>query len=994
MLPLPLSRSIRCVRRIVLSAVLASAATYDLQGQQITATADGFTASTRAIEITLSKGAITRVVNRLTGEVHTAAPSAPASSSSWMPRGMLCVPTGSGGLNSVQTLHSQWGSHPIYGAQLAESIARIARAPGPASSVTCTVLRQGAIRCVYRGLTDGQRVFPNDTLTIDAVADQKSGQIEISASAQSAADDVVGVMVPVVNLGPGHAVYVPSFGGMRYSPTELASKRLFSLDRAPFVEAPVLVAEGNAGSIGLWVEDASFAPFHTFFGGDGTTSALGIEAANYMPIAGTRSTRLARWRIAAFRGGWTAALAPYRDWYTRAFATEIARRNEAPWPRDISVIVDRLNRDNVTSGRLAKSVNPANVLIHEWSPRAASFDTMLPDWTPASPFVSLVQDAHARGFKVMGYVNSHCVNFGSPVFVRDGIERFALTRRVASLSHAGDTPKTFANATRGEILYLDPLSPGWRRYHAEQMAAWRAATGADANYEDTAGTAGDFGNGTVAGLRGALGGTAQFRDLLESNPVPMATEFAADHMAFASTWVLRYVQAWGSAAERERWESALRPMTTLLFGGAARAWVPTYAVETEDQKWNLVACSDALGGVAQLNASAGMLECRSGMAFHLSERAQLFSRLGLVPDLAPWPRDAGTLCVYRDREGRLYRYRVRDGIQELVDPQGKPLYQRIKAMAKVDSTLRIPGWPAYTDTSSIALDPGAMYALSASAPEPPLIQIDKCPDDACITRYIETPDFVLVTFNSNGRRLGEQTLGVLARGTAFVEAMLRDSRGSVIHRTSALAKGARLDLRVSGPTDLLLLRRAMNPIASPSRATPSVALAPSPLLGRYVSATTGIERGGAFSPPHAVTWGLVGSGLRTQFRFTAGGGDSEITFDHLLVPPSSTSSIEFTVRNTQMKYGNGCECRVYINGRKVFTEDLGPRRDAAGALLWDTSARICRVPLGAHATKPIVLTIAIWGKGDENSDEVWLSEAKLIGDAAQSSQSTTIAIVP
>jgi hypothetical protein len=216
-------------------------------------------------------------------------------------------------------------------------------------------------------------------------------------------------------------------------------------------------------------------PSTPYFGGDGTASALGIEAANYMPLAGARNTRLARWRIAAFRGGWTSALVPYRDWYTRTFATEIARRDAVRWPRDIAVIVDRLRRDGMTLGRLAKTVNPASVLIHEWHPRAASFDTMLPDWTPASPFLSLVQDAHALGFKVMGYVNSHCVNFGSPVFVRDGIDRFALTRRVASLSHAGDTPKTFANATRDEILYLDPLSPGWRRYHSDQMTAWRTA---------------------------------------------------------------------------------------------------------------------------------------------------------------------------------------------------------------------------------------------------------------------------------------------------------------------------------------------------------------------------------------------------------------------------------------------------------------------------------------------------------------------------------------
>ena len=64
---------------------------------------------------------------------------------------------------------------------------------------------------------------------------------------------------------------------------------------------------------------------------------------------------------------------------------------------------------------------------------------------------------------------------------------------------AGDP---FAGIADGQILYGDPLSARWRAYHGAQMREWNRVTGTDANYEDTAGCAGDFGNGEVDGLAG------------------------------------------------------------------------------------------------------------------------------------------------------------------------------------------------------------------------------------------------------------------------------------------------------------------------------------------------------------------------------------------------------------------------------------------------------------------------------------------------------------
>ena len=119
-------------------AALALAAS-SANAQRVAVTADGFTASTNSIEITVSSGAVTRVLNKLTGETHTS----PVARSPWMPRGVLAMPETATGAQAVQTLHLEWGSHPIYGnTQLGESIARIARYPG--QTTTCTVSRTAA----------------------------------------------------------------------------------------------------------------------------------------------------------------------------------------------------------------------------------------------------------------------------------------------------------------------------------------------------------------------------------------------------------------------------------------------------------------------------------------------------------------------------------------------------------------------------------------------------------------------------------------------------------------------------------------------------------------------------------------------------------------------------------------------------------------------------------------------------------------------------------
>jgi hypothetical protein len=151
----------------------------------------------------------------------------------------------------------------------------------------------------------------------------------------------------------------------------------------------------------------------------------------------------------------------------------------------------------------------------------------------------------------MAYVNTYCVNTESPKVVANKIPSFALTRKWFGIHQWGDPPVEWATAVPGQLLYLDPLAPGWRDFHVREVQEWARVTRTDANYEDVASIAGDSGNGTVAGMMGAEGGTAMFQALLARNgSVPMATEHVADHMAFASRWPMRLPQRWGDDAQR------------------------------------------------------------------------------------------------------------------------------------------------------------------------------------------------------------------------------------------------------------------------------------------------------------------------------------------------------------------------------------------------------------------------------------------------------------
>lgn len=956
-----------------LGAGLCSAAT-----GKVTLGARSFTLTTPRLEATVCDGVVVSITDLGSGEVHADAALADCP----MPTGLGHL---TGNPRGMAALHSPWGNQQMNQDLPPGQSSPTMHRPGPASQYQAVPIQDG-VRATWTGLTNGAQEFPEESLTLEAWVDAASGQMHMRAAGSSPAGGCYGLQVPLANLHPDHAFYVPSFGGVRYD--QSARPGLITLGGTPFWEAPVVAVEGRKSSLGLWIEDDAFRPSFFFMNWSGKSFSLAIESLQYMPYEELTAAQSATWRLDSFAGGWVDAMTPYRRWYAAAFAPELAARAAVTWADRIRVIVDHCTYTDEALRQMASLFDPETVLFHEWNARAPEFDHDLPDWTPRAGYPQRVARLQQYGFRTMAYVNTYCVNYNSAVFQRDRIAEFGLTRRSGGLWDYTKPSQSFATAKDGQLLYLDPLSPRWRAYHTDMMIQWRKDSGTDANYEDVGGTAGDFGNGTVAGKAGAQGGTEQFRELLRRNPgVPMASEYAPDHMAFAVRWPLRYQQVWGNDATRTWWMEHQRPVSAYIHGPLARPWIPVINAEGDVKRHVVVACADALGGLAQLSGTEEELRATSGMPYHMRSRAQLFASRQLTPVFPSERWAPGVACHYQDRDGRRYVYSADVTRQEMAGPDGQPLYQRVTGLNQLDTALTLPGWPAAAPGRIMGLNPEIRYALQRGGHDRTRVQVTDLPAGIRISRYESTPQrtvLVLAGVNDQSPREGRVTLRANRK---FVQVILNDKAAECLPwDDKAKAPAGDLAYTTPFPAHFVLVEGAA--------AAPKVGeyFGDGKEKARYIAVATGLERGGELEVVHHARFTPPGEAAACPMFLLNGGGECEVVLDYLVAVPTATSSLQVFVRNAQTKYGNGAIPRLYVNGRVVREKDLGPvgpnpnwkaGDDPYTKRLWDTDYRRWTVPLGHLAGQGVAVTLATDAKNENNADMIWWSRPRFVDDPAQ-----------
>ena len=907
-----------------------------------------FVLKTKRLEAVVRDARIIQLRSRKTGQLFAdralAEPSVTA--------GLGCM---TGKEKELSTLHFPWGE-PGMNQQIQLKGTDLYHQADGRSAVTVS-RGENEVVVAWAGLTDGAQFFPAEKITLTFGEDTK-GTLTFQAAGEAVCGGVFGVQIPLENISADGTFLLPSFGGLEYSgkgPRALMTFQHTTL----FYEAPVMVYTCGNSSLGLWSEDGAFNPFHAFFARGLKSCSFALEFQNLIPYEPLKTANPPVLKLDVFDDSdWIEAARPYRDWYHKAFAAELAKRDSIEWANRISVIVDSGSQHPTVLAGIKEKMPAERVLFHVWQARKEGFTANIPDYTPKEDYPGSVENLHKHGFKVMCYVCSLCAVYKSPAWERDNVGDFFLTRKNSITAYntgeaafdanlegnltAARGKDPFASLKPGAFLYGDPLSKGWREYFISKIREFNAKCGTDASYQDTLGCVGDVGNGVVDGSFAGQGNAQFTRELLDGLPgTPMGSEFGPAPIGFGVKWPVNYAQVWGGHPFRESRIHRHRPLTPFLFG--YRTWIPTVNAGDDFHRHLTAACSDALSGMGMFEASE-TLQLEHGFDGHLVLRSKIFADNGLVPHYPEKRYPANIRAMYRGKDGGVFRY-YDDGIlQMMLSPSGKPLYGRMNGASKVSAPgLTLPGWPARDEKSLYGLNPKNSYALFPVTSEKSDGMLGQLPDSAYVRFYYETPDFAYLELSGTG------TVSVTLNCPPHLQQLTVNDRP---HSGST----------VSGELPLRIV------LSNGKGTTPDTV--------RKINLASGLEDGSGEELPKLKR----GLGDQTLYHVSYYNAKS---IDCMLPVKDTVDAVEILFQNTQNQYGNGSVLSLLINGREVYSFDCKPAAPKGQQAVFDTKLRRLRVPLGKFAGQSVLVTLRVDNKNENNADMQWSTLPRLVQDQAQ-----------
>ncbi len=894
------------------------------------------------------------------------------------------IPAGVGIVTDLPLLrsgHMPWGE-PALKQSLPPSFSRINYYVPDGHSAYSLKCSGKTVEVVWKGLSNGKTFLPDAILKM-VFSEAENGALEIQTEGSSPQGNVFGVLAPITNLDRKSLFILPAFGGMVYEDGEPG---LLPFGRPPYLEAPLMILERGRNSMALWMNNPKMQPHYAFFNRSGKSFSLIFENNSLMPFEKKTSVTAPAMFLNVFSGDWKTAATPYRNWYRTHFRKELAVRDSAEWTRKVAVVSDTSSAIPPEKQlALMRTYFPAGTLMFQvWNARAPKWDCDLPDWTPRKGYVEGVPRAHEAEFRVQAYVNICCANFRSPFWVRDRLDKLFLTRK-NSIFQYKDTafdpkfnaemflgtvdfasgPDQFKGMKEGQLLYGDLLSPAWRKYHAEMMKVWNTLTGTDSNYEDTAGTTGDHGNGIVDGLSAGEGDTAQMRLLLETQPkVANAAEFAPAANAFGVTWPLNYPSVYGNQAFKLYRIHHQRPLSNYLFG--YRQWVTSLRGFNDWTLHAMAATSDAAGGMGFVPADyykdkkSGEIDADYSFAGHLHRRAVLFAQKNLFPLFPEGDYPEKIVCLYQGNDG-IYSYFDDGSLQEMRGPNGYAVYGRVDNAFRVKTNLWLENWPFQNGKEISGLNPEAHYPLFMRPIQAKnaAIRAGTLPEKVFVRKYFETPEAVYLE------------LDTVKDGPSKVSLDLESDRKF----ETCYANGEKVNFgKITAALPLRLIC-----FAEASRKTST-------------ETTWGIRLSES-GYPHGVPFPLTTCPKAMEGKETlyAPGERSCVVFSG--VAPDRTSALEVSVRDRANIFVhphdgtlyrlcvNGVEQKKYDTCHRDILKWTGDRE--ARKKMFDLRPRKWTVPLGKYAGQPILVTLEIDPNENTNGDHPYISLPHLVRDPAQ-----------
>ena len=688
-------------------------------------------------------------------------------------------PAGLGILRDVDLLragHMPWGEPALNQALKADFNYKNYFRPDKRSK-TQIENKNGILRIVWEGLGNGREFLKDAKLAMEFSRDQ-NGAIKVSISGIYPKGGLFGAVLPFGKIKSTNIV-TPTLGGMKHFTGKPA---ILTFGTPPYLEAPFCAVENGKGkTFGIWLEDSTFRPAFFAIARQPDGFAPTVEINTLIPYEDKTEIKTPPVYFKVFNGDWKAAATPFHNFYKKQFAKELAIRDGVKWAKNIFVssgFEARIPEEDIMK-KYVSLYGKDKVLMMVWNARADGWDMNLPEWTPRAGYVDGVARAHKNHIRMMAYVNICCANYYSDAWKKCNLDKVFLTRKNSIFQYKnaenstgakalnignndyGAAPDLMKAVSHGSILYGDLLSHLWREFHVELMKKWYNETKTDANYEDTAGTTGDHGNGIVRGLSAGQGDAEQMRMLLNAQPhVVNAGEFAPAAVAFGITWPLNYPAVYGNNEFRVSRLHRQVPLSDYLYG--YRQWLSDNRGYSDFIKYLQSAVGDmtgAFGFISNdfiLNNSIDEIEKSKTYSGFLHRRAKLFADKNLKIHFPEGNFPANISAMYKGDDG-IYSLFDNGNLQEMRSPEGKALYGRVDGVNRCKTVLSPANWPFANGKELFGLKPEEFYCLFADHDKTALYA-DSLPDGIYLESYFDTPSATFMLLNSKNPAVIDQHL--------------------------------------------------------------------------------------------------------------------------------------------------------------------------------------------------------------------------------------------
>jgi hypothetical protein len=706
-----------------------------LRAATITAEARGATIATSRYRATIRDGALSSFFNQLTREEYL---DPKARASEWLPH----LPNGLGTQytpaerTSARALFEwPWWEFPVATNWPNHHF------PDAQSKFTFAALDAQSAQLTYRGLSNGQDRFADETFTLEVRVDPGTGDLLLTPGAQSPRAGVYGCGVAIGTLAKAVTVEAPIFEGMRLDRD--MQRKLYSNAWPGYWDYGFLALNGErVGAVGLWCEDAELKCYKSlFYRVSDSGLSLSVLGFNVPPFDELKAAKPLTWRLQAFDKSWAQAAARFRAW--RLANVKLAPR--ASWVTNISFMNYGMNKvDPWGIGMLQRYFAGMDLnRVITWAPavRGSGFDKNHADNTPYATCRADMAAWKSANLRVMAYLQPMIMWAPDPKDER-GRNAMEFSKRAMSCG-----PFLADNKTSVRMHdYHNLGQPDWQRWFLDWVKEYVHDYGFDGIYHDSTYHCSLDVRGLATGGVTAPQGMAQyFYKAATENPGTIhATEHLTEANSVGASLGLGCGIIWGQPSYKGgpgpvgsiNWQRIFRasPVANALPG-------PQSAIVGFPHLSNFAERGPATfhDGMTQMERRGDLPAIPLGrhdiaaepLAFTNAvnevwldrQRALLFVQHGLRATFPEeWDRNA--LTYFRGADGTEFRYEGRPWGSAFVENRGgKPIlhFGRVSGVNRAAVQAGIFGWPCYDEQGPVALDPAVTYCLDPAIARPPVV---------------------------------------------------------------------------------------------------------------------------------------------------------------------------------------------------------------------------------------------------------------------------------